>query len=159
MRVRNKIDDTTHQAELELQRFGDGHSQYVLFLHDSGGQPTALGSMVAAIACELIDYTRQELMALRLAGFRLPIASQKKPMLTRLTGLLRTAKQKPGRRRARTVKVGIRPGSFVERKTTGKELAHNRTHPGCREKNHHRARSATRARSSGGRIALHRAIS
>jgi hypothetical protein len=157
MLVRNKIEELTCLADLRLQRGAGGHSQFVLLLHRPNGAAT-LGIIAAAIACELIEYTPQELVALRLAGFRLPVAGAKQPNLPRLTGLLTHSNKRKARSRGASARANAR--SHAPQTVTSGQSAQSRTHPRYRDKHPggfapaHHLQKKTRTRAE--RPALHR---
>jgi hypothetical protein len=157
MRIRNKMDNSTWNGELKLQRSADGHSQFVLLLHRDGGPAAKFGSMAAGIACELVDYTPEEMLALNLAGFRLAAVSPKHPRLGGITQLLRKARMKPRRRLPRKAIGRAHSGTLAHSKSSAGHTV-GRTHPGYRgvhetPRSRHELPKQPRARAD--RVALH----
>jgi hypothetical protein len=136
MRLRNKLDGTTQSAELEVHRFGDGRSQFLLFLHHADGSVATLGNVAAAIAVELMDCTPQELVALRLAGFHLARAGTGQPGLQRLARLLTAAKRKPLSRLANSARGAARSESFRKQESVGGRTDRSRSHAAHHGKNY-----------------------
>jgi hypothetical protein len=127
MRIRNKLDNTTQLAELELQKSGSGQARFLLFLHHDDGSVTTMGNVAAAIACELAECTPQEKVALLLAGFQLPTAGKSEPSQKRLLQLLRATKRKSRRHSAPGKPEPARSKSYAEQKHLGGYSVHHRS--------------------------------